>query len=504
MLLRKYLCGGRIIEVVQIPWERIVAFNIEVYAPEKGLCRRSLILEMLGRRSNLILVDDNLLILDALKRLNGDREIGPGQIYLRPAAPTPWNPEISASDLQILLDRAPATQLLKDFLRNELMGISPFTVLECLSRTGYTDTVQIGVLASDAGIHLKKVLQTLIEESMKPTPRLITDVHGMVKDFSAYSITQQEISSTPAPNLNEIIIQTLHAWDQESIRLNERSELSRFLKERISKLLKKAGKQSEELSAAEDADQFRISGDILSIHVNSIKKGQTKISLPNYYDVDYKEISISLRPDLTPSENIQHYFKKYQKAKKGQIAIEHQLNLTHEEISYLQGILATLEDNLTTDEIWEIRNELTEEGYLKKSKLSHVKRKTTSSPRRFISSDGIPIDVGRNNFQNDRLTLKISSPKDIWFHTQGIPGSHVLVRTDGQPLPDRTLLEAAHLAAWFSQARNSTKIPVDYTERRHVKKPAGSRPGFVLYQPFQTVTVTPDPAVLVRIGVETD
>jgi predicted ribosome quality control (RQC) complex YloA/Tae2 family protein len=373
-----------------------------------------------------------------------------------------------------------------------------------LSRTGYPETVQIGDLPDDAGIHLKNVFQALIEESIKPTPRLITDVQGMIKDFSAYPITQQGIKSIPAPNLNEVIVKTLHAWDQESIRQNECSELNRFLKERIGKLLKKAGKQSEELTAAEDADQFRISGELLSIQVNSIKKGQTQISLPNYYDADYKDVSISLRPDLTPSENIQHYFKKYQKAKKGQIAIEHQLNLTYEEIGYLKGILTALEDKLTTDEIWEIRNELTEEGYLKKAKLPQAKRKTTSSPRRFISSDGIPIDVGRNNFQNDRLTLKISSPKDIWFHTQGIPGSHVLVRGDGQPLPDTTLLEAAHLAAWFSQARNSTKIPVDYTERRHVKKPAGSRPGFVLYQPFQTVIVTPDPALLLKLGVEID
>lgn len=502
MLLRKYLCGGRILEVVQVPWERIVVFIIEVYAPEKGLCRRSLILEMLGRRSNLILVDDDSIILDALKRTTGDREISPGQIYSRPPVPTPRNPEISADELQVLLDRAPSSQQLKDFFRTELMGISPFAALEWLARLNYSENIQIGVLPRNAGSSLKAAFQTIIDDTEKPIPLLLINDHGVITDFSSYPTSRPELNSISVSTLNEVLVKTLHTWDQDSIRRNEQSEVSRFLKERITKLQKKAGKQSEELAAAEDADQFRICGEMLSIHINSIQKGQTQISLPNYYDANQQDMQISLRPEFTPSENIQHYFKRYQKAKKGQVAIERQLSLTRDEINYLQSILTSLENDLTPDEIFEIKSELTDEGYLKKVRAPQAKRKTTSTPRRFTSSDGISIDVGRNNYQNDRLTLKIASPKDIWLHTQGIPGSHVLVRSDGEPLPDATLLEAANLAAWFSQARNSSKIPIDYTERRHVKKPSGSRPGFVLYQPFQTIIVTPDKYLLAKLGVE--
>lgn len=504
MLLRKYLCGGRILDVVQIPWERIVSFNIEVYAPEKGLCHRSLIFEMLGRRSNLILVDDDHLILDALKRLNGEREIAPGQVYQRPSSPTPWNPDISVDDLQILLDRASANQLLKDFLRIELLGISPFAAQEWIARLGYPENILVGELPKNTGMALINAFQSINEDLTSPTPTLIMNNNGIISDFTAYPIAQPKVNTTHLNSLNEIISRTLHVWDQEKIRKNEQLEISRLLKDKIVKLLKKAEKQSQELAVAEDADQFRVCGELLSIHVNSIQKGQTQISLPNYYDPEQRDITILLRPDLTPTKNIQYYFKKYQKAKKGQIAIEHQLSLTRDEIGYLKGILASLTENLTSDEIWEIKNELIEAGYLKKARSSQAKRKTSSMPRRFISSDGFPIDVGRNNFQNDRLTLKISSPKDVWFHTQGIPGSHVLVRSDGQPIPDTTLLDAANLAAWFSQARESTKIPVDYTERRHVKKPASSRPGFVLYQPFQTIIVTPNNDLLTKLGVEID
>jgi predicted ribosome quality control (RQC) complex YloA/Tae2 family protein len=325
MLLRKYLCGGRILEIVQVPWERIVFFHIEVYAPEKGLTSRSLILEMLGRRSNLILVDNDLVILDALKRTKGERELAPGQRYLQPPAPTPWNPDISADDLQILIDRAPSNELVKDFMRATLMGISPFTAHEWLARLGYPENIRIGDLPENAGLTLKDAFQTIITDLTNPTPTLFMDTHGRIVDFSAYPTTHMKITAVSSETLNETVTRSLHAWEQDSIRKNQQMEISRFLRERIGKLQKKADKQREELAAAEDADQFRIYGELLSIHVKSIQKGQTKILLPNYYDPEHKDMQILLRPDLTPSENIQHYFNKYQKAKNGQVAIEHQL-----------------------------------------------------------------------------------------------------------------------------------------------------------------------------------
>lgn len=502
MLLRKHISGGRILSLEQSPWERVVTLWIEVYAAEKGLCRRQLILEAMGRRSNLLLLDEDSLILDALKRSTGERPVMPGETYLPPAPMAPCQPVISPLQLQTLLDRAPVERALFDLLRSEFMGISPFIAREWLARAGYEPDCRVGDLKGDDGAQLQTAFVQILQAVAAPNPTLLKNKSGIPVEFSSFTPFQPGFVSCEAPSLNDLVTVTLHHWDQEGRRLAEQSGIGKSLNERIAKLTKKLGKQQEELAQAEDADHYRIYGELLSVHASTIKKGQLFADLPNYYDPENALVHISLRPDQSPNENMQSFFKKYQKAKKGQIAIAQQIRLTKDEITYLEGILYTLTDPLSPLEIMEIQAELADTGYLSRKRSSLPKRSTPSAPRRFYSSEGVPIDVGRNNLQNDRLTLKISSPKDIWFHTQGVPGSHVLVRSDGQPFGDATLLEAANLAAWFSKSRASSKIPVDYTARRNVKKPPASRPGFVLYQPFQTIIVTPDHSLLVHLGVE--
>ena len=503
MLLRKHLSGGRILNVDQTPWERIINITIEVYATEKGLCQKRLVLEALGRRSNVILLEENNTIIDALKRTIGEREIFPGYSYVPPSSPSPYSPELSADELQIILDRVPAKKPLFETLYSELLGVSPFLGREWSCRAGFDPNTSAGSLPDDAGERLKHAWFKIMEEKKYPKPCLVLNDSGKIMDFYLFEPTQASLIPEPVSDLNQAVLETLHLWEENAKINSAQTRLQRIIGDRINKLQTKLKKQHEELCAAEDAQVYRIRGELLSIHQNSIVKGQPQVELPNYYDPEGKTIIIPLRMDLSPIENAQAYFKKYQKSKKGRKAIAHQIQLTTDDLGYLEGIQAMLTDSMRIEELAEIEDELKNYGLISRHDNTTSKSKSpVSTPRRFISSEGIAIDVGRNNLQNDRLTLKIASPRDTWLHTQNIPGSHILIRDDGQGFGESTLLEAANLAAWFSKARNSTKVPVDYTMRRNVRKPAGSRPGFVLYEPFQTIIVTPNIELLKRLGVD--
>lgn len=502
MLLRKHLSGARILSIEPTPWERIITITLEVYASESGLAKRKLILEILGRQSNLILADESGIIIDALKRVYGERQIIPGETYQTPPSPTPWNPQISEAQLQTLIDRSSSDIPLYKFLYTQLLGVSPFIGREIAVRAGYATDIAIGALDSSSGAKLVEAAQEILKELNEAKPCVLLNPTGEVKDFSAFPPRHIDWAIQGMPSLNDALSASIHCWDNASQTMATQNRLQRVVGDKIAKTVAKLNKQKEELAAAEDADQFRLYGELLNFYRKDVVKGQFEISVINYYDPDGPCIRIALRPDLSPNENIQAFYKKYQKAKKGKESIAKQIQSTQEDLAYFEGLFATLGDPLSLTELHEIEEELETSGLIRRSK-SEKKSTTPSSPHRFMSSEGIPIDVGRNNQQNDRLTFKIASPRDTWLHTQGIPGSHVLIRDDGQGFNEKTLLEAVHLAAWYSKARNSSKIPVDYTQRRHVRKPPGAHPGFVLYDHVKTVIITPDSEILKKLGVET-
>ncbi|HOQ23815.1 MAG TPA: NFACT RNA binding domain-containing protein [Bacillota bacterium] len=505
MLLRKYLQGGRVLELTTKAWERIITMEVEVYAPDKGLCRRRLVLEAMGRRSNLLVLDTDNTILDALRRSqkSSEREIFPGVLYVYPPVPTPLRPDLSEEALQALLDRVNSQRKLDEVLKTELLGISPFLSKAWAYQAQFNPEQLVGDLPPDAGERLVHAFKTIEKKATQPEPGLILR-SGSPVDFYLFSPEEDpELNWQPVADLNTAVERTLHHWDEEARRAAVQASLARLVRERANKINKKLQKQAEELAAAEDAEIYRIQGELLTVNMKSITKGLSQVELPNYYDPENRPLLIPLRPDLSPAENSQYYYNKYQKAKKAKHAIAEQIRLNTEELAYLEGILVTLADPLSHEELGEIHSELSTQGYIASRQVGSSKRQDVSSPRRFVSSDGTTIEVGRNNLQNDKLTFKIASPKDTWLHAQNIPGSHVLIRNNGQPVSDQTLLEAANLAVWYSKARTSTKVPVDYTPRRYVRKPPGSRPGFVLYDPFKTIIITPDPSILSRLGVTT-
>lgn len=516
MLLRKYLQGGRFLEVSQPSSERILHFKIENYNAEEGLTVFTLIFEATGRFANLVLVDGEGRVLDALKRLperdGQSRAVLPGVLYTPPPAPAGRQLEtLTVQDLRLLIDRSPADRPLRQILVEEILGVSPFLAAEVLYRAGLDPKTAAGSLSpEETPAQAEKIYSALAELHRQIKAGEIRpycyERDGRPVDFFPYRpLSLPESALVPAASLNQAVAKTLDQREhQEELAARQRN-LIKIVTRAKKKTEKKAEKQEEELAQAEDADRWRIYGELLTAYRHQVPRGASQVELVDYYDPEGKTVTIPLDPALPVNQNAQNYFKKYAKAKKGRARIAAELEKTREELAYLESLESSLQNDLDLDELTAVEEEMQEAGLTKERRTTGRSRQSSGGrPALFRSSEGWEILVGKNNRQNDQLTFKISSPRDLWFHTQKIPGSHVLIRCGGKEVGQVTILEAANLAVYFSKARHSSKVPVDYTERRHVHKPAGARPGFVLYKNYQTLTITPDPALLKRLGVEVD
>jgi|SRR5690554_604151 len=521
MLMRKYLQGGRILRIKQPSWERILHLEVENLHPDHGLITYSIIFEAMGRFSNIVLIDHENRIIDALKRFpqgsKGVREIFPGQKYIAPPTPAKFNPStIGPENLKIMIDRSPSDRPLQKILIQEIMGISTYLALEILSKTSKAGAKSIDPQKTAGEIDrteidlLFDVLKSFhqMTETSCFSPTISKDEAGAPIDVFAYCPTSVKSKFLSAvEEINQGIELTLHQQSKKSNLDQRQEQYKKIITAALKKTKRKWKKQKAEWEKAEDADLFKLFGELLTVHQNSVPRGAHEIELENYYDAN-KKITVPLDPSLGANENAQKYFKRYNKAKKGRIFTNEQLAKTETEINYLESLENVLQDLLKEEELAEVQEELYEAGLLKKDrkkvrpssgrKSSGRRRPSSpvSKPHEYISSSGYKILVGRNNRQNDLLTMKKASPDDIWFHTQKIPGSHVVIRTEGKTIDEETILEAAKLAAYYSKARNSTKVPVDYTEKRYVRKPTGSKPGFVLYENFKTIIVNPDPDLI--------
>lgn len=510
MLLRKYLQGGRILLVDQPPWERLLTLRIENFDPERGLIAFSLIFEAMGRFSNLILLDDQDVIIDALKRFpepaKGAREIFPGRRYETPPVPTRFHPgNLTLTDLQIMIDRSPAGRPLQRILTEELLGLSTPLSLEIMHRAGVGRGETAGGIKPETVESLYGEVKSFQDRiaGARFSAYIYLDESGEPVDFFPYlprHLERERLKETSG--ISRAIELTVNRRQLEADANRRQEWLKKAVREAKKKLLRKKEKQLAELKNTEDADLYRLYGELLTANQYRIPKGLDRIELSNYYDPEGKSVTISLDPSLTANENAQNYFKKFSKAKKGKSRITEQLNKTEEALEYLDTVESFLQDGLAPAELREVEEEMQEAGLIKKTKKARPgSSSTVSRPKSYRSTTGREILVGRNNKQNDLLTMKLAGPRDLWFHTQKIPGSHVVVRSQGRPVDEITLLEAANLAVHFSKARNSTKVPVDYTEKRYVRKPPGATPGFVLYDNFQTIIIDPDPKVLERLEV---
>ncbi|NLW55431.1 MAG: fibronectin-binding domain-containing protein [Firmicutes bacterium] len=510
MLLRKYLQGGRIIDLEQPEWERIIIFRVEVYQPEIGLTTFSLVFEAMGPSSNLILLDQQETIIDALKRLperpGRQRVLMPGNAYLPPPAPARYHPgNLTLAAWERMIQFSPPATKIATVLSRELFGLSPSLIQEILLQADVAPSTTVNTIGAEAVQRLYTTLTALEEikrEEIPPACLYLNDAGDPVDFFPYQPVHLPADQLQPVADLSSAIEASLHRLEEEAQFQQQAGRLIKVLNKAKTRARKKLTKQQRELEQAEDADTFRLFGELITVHLGGIKRGQKELWAENYYR-DGEQVLIPLNPALDPVENSQFYYKKYSKAKKGQAKIRKHLQETEMELAYYESLETSLQQATSSAELAGIELEMFEAGLISgKKRPQRGTRKPSPERPTVFKAEGWEILVGRNNKQNDQLTMKLASPGDLWLHTQKIPGSHVLIRSQGRTVPPEVLLAAANLAVYFSKARGSSKVPVDYTEKRHVRKPAGAPPGYVLYERFETVIIDPDELLLRKLGIK--
>ncbi|GGM20967.1 hypothetical protein GCM10011351_03510 [Paraliobacillus quinghaiensis] len=489
MLLRKHLVGSFIKGIEQYENERIVTFSVKGKNEIGDETEKTLVIEIMGKHSNILLIDQEKgHILDSIKHVspaqNRHRTILPGQAYVLPPDQGKINPITTDSETFRKKMDLNAGKLDQQIVQT-FMGVSPLLAKEIVARA------HLGSLEKYEEA-FKEIQATLQDHKYQPT------IYQEPKeDFYVLPLTQLSEKEV-FPTVSEML-DTFYSGKAERDRVKQQAgDLLRFLKNEREKNVRKIKKQEQTLKKAEKAAMYQRNGELLTANMHAVKQGDKQATVINYYDPDQKEITIELNPNKTPSENAQSYFKTYQKLKKSKQMVIREIEKAKLEITYLDELIQQIGEARVED-IEEIREELREQGYLK-TKEKHRKKPKKSKkpePEKFVSSNGTPILVGKNNKQNEYVTTRLAAQNEIWLHTKDIPGSHVIIRdTD----PDaETLAEAAQLAALFSKAKASSSVPVDYTRIRHVKKPNGAKPGYVTYDNQKTLFITPDSSFLKKL-----
>ncbi|MET3575237.1 putative ribosome quality control (RQC) complex YloA/Tae2 family protein [Bhargavaea ullalensis] len=480
MFLRKHLEGAVITSIRQPGADRIVTISVRGRDEIGDDTEREIHVEVMGRHSNLILTDPSRnLILDSMKHLppsvNSYRTVLPGQPFV-PAPPQDKLDPAGADDGEILGVLGGAGNP-GDIVRS-IAGFSPLHGRELLYRIrNLTQQEQLAAYRAYIGEFQKG----------GDCPNLCES--GGKTFFSANELLHLDGEVRRFPSLSALLDKVYHAKSERDRVKQQAGDLERWLQNEIAKLKNKMVKLRAEQEQAGRLDRHQLYGELITANLYRVNKGDAVLDAVNYYDEEGGTVEIPLDPRLTPSENAQKYYSKYNKAKHALIKIAEQLEQAGEDIGYFESLLQQVIQASASD-IDEIRDELAELGYMKARKSKKKKKDAKPAPESFVSSSGIPISVGKNNKQNDHLTFKTAGRSDTWLHTKDIPGSHVVIHSKD---PDeQTIQEAASLAAWFSKARESSSVPVDYTEIRHVKKPNGAKPGFVIYFEQKTIFADPD------------
>lgn len=499
MLMRKHLAGAVIIDIKQNGFDRVVRIDAETRNELGDLCTRSVIIEIMGRHSNIILVDDSGKIMDSAKHIDftvsAVRQVLPGMTYeLPPAQDKTAADSLKATELMEALAAQPEDTLMDKFLLSEIMGMSPLLAREIVYRfSGNTKMMKCEVDCAAFVVHtvdfLKNICGGIYEPSLVIEPSEKKPVAFSCVRLSqyegAYKIEEYDSISEVIDSFFEIRSRREH--------MNRRSAaLLKLIHNNIERCQKKIVMHKEHIRSAQDRDKYKMYGDLLTANLYRIKYGDKSVRVQNYYSESGEKIEIPLKADISPSQNAQRFYKRYNKAKTTEKFASEQLEIAENEKYYLESVADALENADTPVELDEIRQELMTEGYIAKQNNAKKKQQKKSEPIKIISVDGYEILIGRNNRQNDELTLKSAYSTDLWFHTKEIPGSHTIIRTRGTgEAPEPTMMQAAKLAAYYSKARNSSKVPVDYTLIKNVKKPNGAKPGMVIYDRYNTVYVTP-------------
>ena len=507
MLLRKHLSGGRITAVEQPEFERVVRFDIESYNELGDLTTKHLIVEIMGRHSNIILTDSEYKILDSIKHIDFSvssvRQVLPSLQYVSPPSQNKINP-LTVTKEEIISAFLKGTDGVKTdkFILSVFEGISPIVAREISFRAIGTTDAFIGELDTAAKAKLIASVADVFEDIRKNNfaPCIVTYASdNKVIDYASVNITQYGgMGNTTAFDSIHELLDAFYSKRDADERIKQRSaNLVKLVTNHLERASKKLIIQQNTVKDAEKAEKFKIYGDLIIANMYRIDEHSTKIEVENYYEDGSPVICITLDPSLTPSQNAQKYYKKYNKSKTALVETAKQIESTVQDITYLESVLHNLNSASNENDLLEISAELAEQGYISSRAKSVKNNKHTklkqSKPMHYISSDGLDIFVGKNNHQNDYLTLRYANSSDIWFHTKNIPGSHTVIKLGiDKNVPERTMMEAANLAAYYSKAKNSSQVPVDYTSIKNVKKPNGAKPGMVIYDFYNTVYVRPD------------
>lgn len=500
MLLRKHLVSGKITEVEFHDFERIITIHVESVNELDDLTVKKLVIEIMGRYSNIILLSSENRIMDSIKHVDFEvsrvREVMPGRQYSFPPSQDKVSPE-HLDISRLMEDIANAGEKnVEGCLLDNIKGFSPVLCREICHRAGIDGKMAVSDLSGPLSAKLAGALEEVISDIRENNfnPCIIYDAKKGNSPADFHCLSMKLFNSVRCnPSISSIIDDFYYEKDRVERLKQKKSDILKVLNNSMDRCRKKLSIQKETLKDMEDREKLRLYGELITANIYNIPRNIKKISLLNYYSENGEYIEVPLDEHLLPQENAQRYFKRYAKAKSTYTFTSQQLEESQKELDYLESVLQLLENCNTLQEIDEIRQELAEQGYAAYGKKGGAKKKEKASPPlRFRSSDGFDIFVGKNNKQNDQLTLKTASSNDIWLHTQKIPGSHVIIKKSQQVIPESTLLEAAMLAAYHSKAKLSSGVPVDFTEVRNVKKPPGAKPGMVIYENFKTIIVTPD------------
>ena len=505
MLLRKHLAGGRIAAIEQPPAERSVELTLDCTDEMGTPCQKRLILELMGRNSNLILTDGENRILDCMRRVDFEmseqRQVLPGLFYHRPPRQegklTPQ--ELTKPALECLLEQTAAPVHLDRWIVDHVAGISPLIARElAFDFCGETDA---DVLTLDRARLAEALTQPSLLQARQPTLLLCG---GRPKDFTYCPIRQYSayMTARTMPSFSALLDAFYTETEQRERMLQKSQSLRRTVTNLLERTRRKLAAQRKEREASLDRETLRRRGDIVTANLHAMTRGMTVLRAEDFYQEDMPEIEIPLRPELSPQQNAARFYKEYNKAKHAEKILAEQIARGEIEEEYLGAVLDELNRAESERDLAEIRAELEAGGYVRSADRRRQQKQPASRPMRFRSSDGFEILVGRNNRQNDQLSLKTARRDDLWLHIQKFHGTHVIICCAGAPVPDGTITEAAMLAAWYSQAREGQNVPVDVTQVRNLRKPNGAKPGMVVYDRYRTVIVTPDAALCERLRAE--
>ncbi|MBQ3072961.1 MAG: NFACT family protein [Oscillospiraceae bacterium] len=508
MLLRKHLTGARIAEITQPPLERLLDFTMDCTDELGEPCRKHLIAELTGRSANMILLGGDGRVLDCLRRVDLEdsekRQLLPGLYYHLPPLAEKRDPRTTDErTVAQLLAEIDTPVRLEKLLLDRFGGLSPLVCRElAFACAGDVDADVAQMTSAQRAACAARLAAAFAEMTPETAAPYLLWEGARPREFSYRPIGQygDYLRQERMPSFSALL-DAFYAGRDRQDRMRQRTQsIHKAISTRYERVCRKLAAQQQELAGATDREKLRRAGDLIMANLHAIRRGQTLLRTADLYDPEGKTIELRLRPELSAQQNAARYYKEYAKAKTAEKVLGEQIALGEHEKAYLAGVLDEIARAESEADVTEIREELIEGGYVRRTEKKRMKT-PPQKPMLFRSSGGFTIRAGRNNRQNDALTTKLSAKMDIWLHVQKQAGAHVVIECNGAEPDDDTFTEAAQIAAWFSQARDGENVAVDCTPIKYVKKPAGAKPGMVIYTQYRTLYVTPDEAVIKKLTV---